>query len=528
MLAPDNQAIYLVAGGTISNVATGIISAGWNGINVSGPGTVFNAGSVDGGGQGILFRGGYISNASGATLYGGSVGIQDLDVAATIVNAGSIAGATVFGVELDQGGRLTNRSTGTIVGGTYGILANHAAATIVNAGYIKGTSADAVLFATGQTNRLVIAPGASFSGIVDGGNTAGATAVSTLELASAASAGTLTGIGAQFIHFAQTTIDAGAHWTLSGANTLASGYTMTNAGVLIESGTLTNDGSIDGSGTIVLTAGATIVGGGAIAGTETIIQAYGTAIAGAASVTNAVATTLLGGSGGVSIGGLGTIDNSGTLTGLYNVGATLNAGGFVTNAASGTISGLNYGVRITGDTGTVINAGSIGAGYGLAVMLLADGYVSNASGGTIDGPAAGVLTSGPGQATVVNAGFIRATGTFAPSVNVLQGTIVNQATGTITGSYSGIRGHNAVTVVNDGLIQGTGIVGGIKFDGVGSVANNSSGTIAGSSFGVLAVADSTTVVNAGTISGATDAVNPSYSPHSRDSLAGTAQPSGIA
>ena len=114
---------------------------------------------------------------------------------ATVVNAGSIGGnaASGTGVYLQFGGTITNQTGGAISGGT-----------------------DAVTFAAGHTNRLVIDPGATFTGTVDGGNTIGAASISTLELASGASAGTLSGLGTQYIDFAQVTIDAGAAWMLSG------------------------------------------------------------------------------------------------------------------------------------------------------------------------------------------------------------------------------------------------------------------------------------------------------------------------
>ena len=61
----------------------------------------------------------------------------------------------------------------------------------------------AVYLGKGFANRLIANPGAVFSGAVNGGNTAGAAAVSTLELGSGTTTGTLSGIGTQFFNSAR-------------------------------------------------------------------------------------------------------------------------------------------------------------------------------------------------------------------------------------------------------------------------------------------------------------------------------------
>ena len=52
-------------------------------------------------------------------------------------------------------------------------------------------------------------------GVVQGG-----TGTDTLELGSAAATGTITGIGSQFTGFEALVVDNGAHWLMTGANTL--------------------------------------------------------------------------------------------------------------------------------------------------------------------------------------------------------------------------------------------------------------------------------------------------------------------
>ncbi|MEA2727056.1 MAG: hypothetical protein QOF70_1531 [Acetobacteraceae bacterium] len=79
-----------------------------------------------------------------------------------------------------------------------------------------GGSAGVLRFDAGYANRLVVDPDAVFVGAVDGGDTIGASAVSTLELASGTSAGVLSGIGTQFINFGSIAFDSGADWVIAG------------------------------------------------------------------------------------------------------------------------------------------------------------------------------------------------------------------------------------------------------------------------------------------------------------------------
>jgi len=104
-----------------------------------------------------------------------------------------------YGVELLGGGSVTNRA-GTIKSRT-GVVINKAG-TVTNIGSIVGSGGTAVLLSQGFQNRVAMSPGAVFTGKVDGGNTSAAgTAISTLELMTGTSAGTLSGIGSQYVHF---------------------------------------------------------------------------------------------------------------------------------------------------------------------------------------------------------------------------------------------------------------------------------------------------------------------------------------
>ena len=134
---------------------------------------------------------GTITVASGTALYGAD------DMAWTVTNAGLLGSEAGYGVSLAAGGSVTNQATGTIYGYQAGVKITGAAGTVVNAGSIagSGTAADAVSLAAGYANTVIVDPGASFIGTVDGGNAPGSGPASVLELASAAGAGTLTGLG---------------------------------------------------------------------------------------------------------------------------------------------------------------------------------------------------------------------------------------------------------------------------------------------------------------------------------------------
>ena len=256
-------------------VIGGIITANHVGIDAPNQGTVVNNGQISGGYYGVS-RASLVTNQSNGTIIGGKYGLNL--VAATVVNQGSIAGTGIFGngagIVVTSGGYVTNTAGGTITGTQIGVHLSGAASTIWNAGRIAGGQ-DAVAFGAGATNRLVIYPGATFVGTVDGGNAPGAAdAVSTLELASTSGSGVLQGLGGQYVDFEQITVDAGASWSLTGTNTIDAGVTLS------------------GPGAITLAAGATLDVAGAVASGETVVFGGSNAtliVEGTASMAGAVA-----------------------------------------------------------------------------------------------------------------------------------------------------------------------------------------------------------------------------------------------
>ena len=165
-------------------------------------------------------------------------------------------------VRLAVGGTVTNMAGGTISGSAWGVTLTGGAGTVENAGSIIGTGITdgAVTLPAGHANRVIVDPGGSFSGVVNGGNSIASSIVSTLELAPGA-AGLAGTIGTQYLHFGAIVFDPGARWTIAG-NTVGLGGTISGfaPGDTIEVTGVTSTGSIYVGGALTLdTSGSPVV-----------------------------------------------------------------------------------------------------------------------------------------------------------------------------------------------------------------------------------------------------------------------------
>jgi hypothetical protein len=287
--------VDITDGGLLDNGGT--ISGGTGGANspdharyggdgaIMSNGFVFNRGTISGGtvGAGTGFIGGdgaellhgiFINDG---TVRGGSgnvgpvegnfggTGVDILD--GYVANAGSIAGGAGganyhggFGAVV-KGGTLTNSGVisggaGGPAGGARGIGVYLEGGTVKNAGTISGgvgIGSEYALRSSSVASTLIIEPGAVFKGLVFGNGEN-----DTLELASAAASGTISGLGSQFAGFAITDLSAGADWVLPGDNTIG-GAAVIGGTLFVAGGTLDLKGVAGGSGNITLGAGATLV-----------------------------------------------------------------------------------------------------------------------------------------------------------------------------------------------------------------------------------------------------------------------------
>ena len=227
------------------------------------------AAEVSGATYGVVIAGNYGTVINSGFIVGSKIGVA-LGAGGTMADYGFIDGGITSGgaaIWLQSGGGTARIAAGKTVTGFIGVRAD-GPSTVINQGIINGgTGGAAVQFGAGATQRLVIDPGAVFRGTVDGGNTAGSTAVSTLELASSASIGTLSGLGSKYINFGSIVVDTNADWSLSGSNTVASGSVLT-----LTDASLSDSSALVNNGGVVLTPSSYLGVGGLLGvGTATIV-----------------------------------------------------------------------------------------------------------------------------------------------------------------------------------------------------------------------------------------------------------------
>ncbi len=309
--------VMLFGGGSLSNGSSGVISSTSYGALVYGaPGYVTNAGTISSsrtqGGAGVaLITGGAATNNAGGVITGKWIGVQSgpfnpnnpsQAASATFDNSGTISaadgvgdGAAVWmhgpGVVINRAGGVIEGSTnGTVVGGPlngllnggFGIVAYYQT-TLINFGSIGGASYAFDAAGTSPTigNRIEMAPGASFGGVVLGAHTTTQASLSTLELLSGSSVGTITGFGTQYKNFGNVALDNGAQWKFGG--TVAAGTTITFASGGTGALTLTNPASMQGTiygfaaGDTLTLAGVTATGSSFSNGVLTLTEASGSA-----------------------------------------------------------------------------------------------------------------------------------------------------------------------------------------------------------------------------------------------------------
>jgi fibronectin-binding autotransporter adhesin len=279
-----NEALGTIAGGNSYGYA-GAFQAYRGVFFGSGAGTVVNAGLIAANPYkhnnifsaiGIEFAsGGTVKNAVGGTILG-NTGIYlrgDGDIYGTeaVTNYGLIKtfpvsqndyGYPSYYPRVSNGivsiipGLIVNESGGSIIVPGYAAKLYNAGQTMTNDGYISGGYGGIYLFpgstltnsgtvvTTGTAaiqfgkpgsgfhsyypaNRLILEPGFKITGQVLGDYGLiglDTTHTNIIELTSYTSAGSISGIGVQFLHFNSIEIDPGAYWSVTGQNSLRDFY----------------------------------------------------------------------------------------------------------------------------------------------------------------------------------------------------------------------------------------------------------------------------------------------------------------
>jgi uncharacterized protein with beta-barrel porin domain len=510
--AATDGTVYLPSGGTVTNQQGALITATQNPIELNGPGTVVNAGTLQGtngagivsqstltatnlatgrifngifdnfgvatvtnagfiGGTVTMGAGGMVTNQAGGTInstgQGVSVGAagtvinqaggtitatsQGVYVSgiATVTNAGSISSSAAAGVKITAGGIVTNQAGG-VISGTDGVLTSTTTGTVVNAGSISGTTIGVYVHGGGTiTNQA--------GGVISGPSSILISSGTGLNVVT--NAGTLSG-----------TVSFGSGGLMAnqtgGVITTASG-----AGVFMSFGTLTNAGSI---------AGAT----------------YGVQINHAGTITNQAGGVISGATGIFTALAANIVTNAGTVSGT-SIGVALTAGGSVTNQAGGVVSGPT-GIEISGGAGTVTNGGTITGTGGTAIQFTGAGanLVTLQSGAVVTGNIVGSTAGGATNTlTLQGSGSLTSTISNFTSLSLQSGAAwslsgaTTFASATTIGAGSSLQIGNAA---NPGAVF-TGdmaVANGGQLSGHGTIAGNvtSSGTVTpGGTIGTLTV-----------------------------------------
>ncbi len=479
------NAINLGAGGTVANSAAAARIAGQtHGVAISGgAGTIENKGTISASQfDGVLLAsGGAVTNLGTAShIIGQAIGIFTAGAATTVSNQGTIVGTNSYGIYLGAGGMVTNANAASLISGaTKGIVFVGAtgAGTVINRGTVAGTTA--VQFGSGGGNLLEMFPGAVFAGAVNGGGGAG----DTLELGSAASSGTISGLGGQFAGFEQITAETGATWQLAGTNTLASGVGLRiqDGAVVKVTGTLTAPGdlTIAGSGTLAAVNGTIEIGTSGAGARNQILVASGHTL----STRGVLSANQLKVEAGAHVVGAGTVSSRASNAGtIESKGGTLTIGGNLSGA--GTLlanNGSRLALEGTANTaGSVTNRGNISLGAGDTLQVT--GAVDPAGSGLFILDDASLLRLAADTGTSHRIQFLGAGGaTLAVDSVGLFGTNVG------LGSYDGpllqdFGGAGDAIDLRDLVFAGATIDGYTLQGGVGLLQLHSGATLATLSF----------------------------------------------
>jgi collagen type I/II/III/V/XI/XXIV/XXVII alpha len=427
-VAGNGYGVALPAGGGVTNLTGGTISAGFYAVISDGAASV--------------------SNQSGGTISSGVRGVFVVQGSGSVNNQGVINGTGFAGVDLHHGGSVTNATGGSIAGEYYGVRVAGDVGSVSNQGSIRGT-------ATTNSAGIVLNAGGTIQNLAGGGYIGGIYGVAIGGTVGAVTnQGSINGV-------------RGSGVILSAGGSVANSGTITSGffGVYVSGG---STGSVVNSGTIF--SSRTAAGGGV-------------ALASGGSVTNSAGGLIAGKWIGVEFGPFGstiaapagTFDNQGTVSAADGLGdgaaVWVHGPGVIINRAGGVIQGATAGKVVGGPLNglanggfgivayyqtTVINYGSIGSGtYSSAAYHLnttgPKQFAFDAASRNPTNTIANLIEMAPGASFggVVKASYGTGSATLELLSGASIGTIKSFGTVTVSGIYyGGYLGFDAVKIDN--------------------------------------------------------------------------------
>ncbi|HWQ86719.1 autotransporter-associated beta strand repeat-containing protein [Brevundimonas sp.] len=441
-----------------------------------------------------------INNTTGAPtsdalrILGSTSGLNSTGVTITGVNTltTTVNGGSALYIQTNANMGVSITSSGSVFTGSYGInlqspggyisfdASNQSQSFVANGTHIAGFNA------ISNVNAQIMLGSSTFTGF-DTGINASNFYGSTVEMTGGSINALVTGIRTDATGGGSTITSQAAIVAPTGIHS-----TNTNGTTITTSGAGTINSTVAGTGTGIL---ATSSGG-----------------------TNAIAINVGAAIGNTTAPAIGvSATTTGSSTGAINITTTaaitaISRGVEIVGATTGTTGTITIGADISAATAVYANIGSYNVTVASGVNISS----------TANGSAGLYLVNGTMTAT--NNGTITSTGTGTGAAGVRfsnpNNTLINSATGSITGLNGAYLQNGPTTVVNAGTITGTGGLNtaGVRLGGGGSVNNSNvisgydaiwssfggtltnSGTLTGFSNGVSITGGAVALTNTGTIS----------------------------
>jgi outer membrane autotransporter protein len=490
-------------------------------------GTLNNSGAIVGTVAAIYNPNGTIDTLINSGMISGAAGISNAGTIGTLTNSGlissqgnGIANGTNTAISTGSIGTLTN--SGTISSGGTGISNTASIDTLTNSGTINSQGKGIANTATGGsagsigtlTNNGTISSTAigidNTSGTITALNNDGVINSTAVGISNS---GTITALNNDGVINSSNDIgisnDSGTIGTLvnNGSISGAGFYAINNAGSIT---TLSNNGAIvDSTNTAIANSGTidTLTNGGNISGGVTGVYSPGNigVLTNSGSIGGAVTGIYNGGNIGVLDNASGSAISVDVTSGSY---AVFNAGTITSLTNDGLIAGRT-GVRTQGDIGTLVNSGTItgslyafyNAGSGTIGAIANSGVMAgeirntsvrdlhiNGGTGTVFGTLTGFGgTSGVITNTAANVAFDSGNLLLNDNINVGANAVNNTGTAvlqvnqgvTITGNYNQGAGATLQIGVSSGAT--TPLLGSITDTGYGRLVVTGNATIASGS-----------------------------------------------